>query len=96
MPGLAEHSFNVDQLENARALDGHLKSLAGRPETVARNTVVVAGGPRVGDLYIGVCATAVALWFPPVLGGILFFATQSEALQARAGQSPAQASVPSR
>jgi NADH dehydrogenase len=43
VPGLAEHSFNVDQLENARALDGHLKSLAGRPETVARNTVVVAG-----------------------------------------------------
>jgi MFS family permease len=34
-------------------------------------TVVVAGGPRVGDLYIGVFATAVALWFPPVLGGIL-------------------------
>ena len=34
-------------------------------------TVVVAGGPRVGDLYIGVLATAVALWFPPVLGGIL-------------------------
>jgi len=33
--------------------------------------VVVAGGPRVGDLYIGVFATAVALWFPPVLGGIL-------------------------
>ena len=34
-------------------------------------TVVVAGGPRVGDLYIGVFATAVALWFPPALGGIL-------------------------
>lgn len=31
-----------------------------------------------------------------VLGSILFFATHSEALQARAGQSPAQASVPSR
>ena len=48
VPGLAEHSFNVDQLENARALDGHLKSLAGRPETVARNTVVVAGGGFTG------------------------------------------------
>jgi Bacterial protein of unknown function (DUF894). len=34
-------------------------------------TVVVAGGPRIGDLYIGVLASAVALWFPPVLGGIL-------------------------
>lgn len=37
-------------------------------------TVVVAGGPRIGDLYIGVFATAVALWFPPVLGGILIIA----------------------
>lgn len=34
-------------------------------------TVVVAGGPRVGDLYMGVFATAVALWFPPLLGGIV-------------------------
>jgi MFS family permease len=34
-------------------------------------TIVVTGGPRVGDLYIGVLATAVALWFPPLLGGIL-------------------------
>jgi MFS family permease len=37
-------------------------------------TVVVTGGPRIGDLYIGVFATAVALWFPPVLGGILIVA----------------------
>lgn len=34
-------------------------------------TVVVTGGPRLGDLYVGVFATAVALWFPPVLGGLL-------------------------
>jgi MFS family permease len=34
-------------------------------------TIVVTGGPRIGDLYIGVLATAVALWFPPLLGGIL-------------------------
>jgi MFS family permease len=34
-------------------------------------TVVVTGGPRIGDLYVGVLATAVALWFPPALGGIL-------------------------
>ena len=37
-------------------------------------TVVVTGGPRIGDLYIGILATAVALWFPPVLGGILIVA----------------------
>src|SRR3954454_19666025 len=48
VPGLAEHSFNVDQLQSARALDVHLKSLAGRHETAARNTVVVAGGGFTG------------------------------------------------
>jgi MFS family permease len=37
-------------------------------------TIVVTGGPRIGDLYIGVLASAVALWFPPVLGGILIIA----------------------
>jgi MFS family permease len=34
-------------------------------------TVVVTGGPRLGDLYIGVTAAVLALWMPPVLGGIL-------------------------
>ncbi|MBQ0822619.1 FAD-dependent oxidoreductase [Microvirga sp. HBU67558] len=48
VPGLAEHTFNVDQLESARRLDIHLQSLADRPETVARNTVVVAGGGFTG------------------------------------------------
>ncbi|MDO8108440.1 MFS transporter [Isoptericola sp. b441] len=33
--------------------------------------VVVTGGPRVGDLYAGALATAVALWFPPLLGGLV-------------------------
>ncbi|MEO5534985.1 MAG: MFS transporter [Pseudolysinimonas sp.] len=37
-------------------------------------TVVVTGGPRIGDLYVGILATAVALWFPPALGGILIIA----------------------
>jgi NADH dehydrogenase len=48
VPGLAEHAFNVDQLESARVLDAHLKSLASRPETTAHNTVVVAGGGFTG------------------------------------------------
>ncbi len=33
--------------------------------------VVVAGGPRLGSLYAGSLATIAALWFPPLLGGIL-------------------------
>lgn len=48
IPGLEAHSFNVDQLASAMALDAHLRALAGRPETAARNTVVVAGGGFTG------------------------------------------------
>lgn len=44
-------------------------SMRGRIQGVF--TVVVAGGPRVGDLYIGVVSAFAALWFPPVLGGLL-------------------------
>ncbi len=46
--GLIEHSFNVDQLDGAIALDRHLRALAQRPESLARNTVVVAGGGFTG------------------------------------------------
>jgi len=48
LPGLAEYAFDVDQLDSARALDAHLASLAHRPESPARNTVVVAGGGFTG------------------------------------------------
>lgn len=44
VPGLAEHAFNVDQLADAQALDSHLKALASRPFSAARNTVLVVGG----------------------------------------------------
>ncbi|MCS5733934.1 MFS transporter [Herbiconiux daphne] len=33
--------------------------------------VVVTGGPRVGDLYVGALTLFAALWFPPLLGGIV-------------------------
>jgi NADH:ubiquinone reductase (H+-translocating) len=46
--GLDEHAFNVDQLSSAKALDAHLKSLADKPDSVARNTVVVIGGGLTG------------------------------------------------
>jgi len=48
IPGLAEHGFSVDQLEDAVALDRHLHSLAERPASLARDTVVVAGGGFTG------------------------------------------------
>ncbi|WP_068079742.1 NAD(P)/FAD-dependent oxidoreductase [Novosphingobium rosa] len=48
VPGLAEHAFDTDQFDSAQALDAHLKALAERPESPARNTVVVAGGGLTG------------------------------------------------
>lgn len=48
IPGLAEHAFSVDQLEDAITLDRHLQGLAQRPQSAARNTVVVAGGGFTG------------------------------------------------
>lgn len=34
-------------------------------------TIVVTGGPRVGDLYVGLIALFGAIWLPPLLGGVL-------------------------
>ena len=48
VPGLSEHAFSVDQLEDAILLDRHLHSLTKRPASDARNTVVVAGGGLTG------------------------------------------------
>ncbi|KAI0483519.1 FAD-containing subunit of NADH dehydrogenase [Xylaria cf. heliscus] len=48
IPGLAEHSFSVDQIEDAVKLDRHLHGLAALPFSKARNTVVVCGGGFTG------------------------------------------------
>lgn len=48
IPGLAEHTFSVDQIDEAAELEAHLLALARQPETPARNTVVVAGGGFTG------------------------------------------------
>lgn len=48
IPGLAEHGFSVDQLEDAIALDRHLHGLVDRPAENGRDTVVVAGGGFTG------------------------------------------------
>jgi MFS family permease len=36
--------------------------------------VVVTGGPRIGDLYVGLLASTGLLWLPPALGGLLVVA----------------------
>lgn len=48
IPGLAEHGFSVDSLDDAIALDKHLHSLSNRPVANGRDTVVVAGGGFTG------------------------------------------------
>ncbi|CAM3931320.1 NADH dehydrogenase-like protein [Pseudomonas reidholzensis] len=46
--GLAEHTFDVDQMESAVRLEQHLNGLAALPASPARNTVVVCGGGFTG------------------------------------------------
>jgi len=48
IPGLAEHGFSVDNLDDAIALDKHLHGLAKRSASNGRDTVVVAGGGFTG------------------------------------------------
>ncbi|MEO7000022.1 MAG: MFS transporter [Terracoccus sp.] len=48
------------------AVPDHLR---GRTQGVF--TVVVSGGPRVGQMFAGTLATLTATWVPPVVGGIL-------------------------
>jgi NADH dehydrogenase len=48
IPGLAEHGFSVDNLDDAIALDKHLHGLANRPASNGRDTIVVAGGGFTG------------------------------------------------
>ncbi|MCA3782034.1 MAG: FAD-dependent oxidoreductase [Burkholderia sp.] len=43
VPGLAEHAFSVDRIEDAVALDDHFAALATLPDSPARNTVAVVG-----------------------------------------------------
>ncbi|MGO4377920.1 NAD(P)/FAD-dependent oxidoreductase [Pseudoduganella sp. RAF19] len=48
LPGVREHAFSIDQLDEATALDLHLARLADRPGSAARNTAVVVGGGFTG------------------------------------------------
>lgn len=49
LPGLQEHAFSIDQIDEACALDRHLAELAHQPNNAARNTVIVVGGGFTGS-----------------------------------------------
>lgn len=48
LSGMSEHTFDVDEIEQATRLEAHIKSLQNLPDSPARNTVVVAGGGFTG------------------------------------------------
>jgi NADH dehydrogenase len=48
IPGLAQHAFGVEQIDEAVKLDRHIHAFAKQPASKARNTVVVAGGGFTG------------------------------------------------
>lgn len=46
--GIKEHAFDLDQIESASVLEQHIKALAEKPSSAARNTVIVCGGGFTG------------------------------------------------
>ena len=48
LPGLAEHSFDVDTYQGAVRLQDHLASLSSRPASRGRNTVLIIGAGLTG------------------------------------------------
>ena len=55
--------FRMTMLQSAAPDD-----MRGRIQGVF--TVVVTGGPRLGELFMGGLAAVTTLWFPPLLGGL--------------------------
>jgi len=56
--------------------------------------VVVSGGPRVGDLYAGILASMLTLWFPPLLGGLVIMAVVTVLMRSRPGLRSYDARTP--
>ncbi|WAB82930.1 MFS transporter [Microcella daejeonensis] len=48
-------------------------------------TVVVTGGPRIGDLYVGALSVLAMLWFPPLLGGVVIVVAAAVILKVQRG-----------
>jgi NADH:ubiquinone reductase (H+-translocating) len=48
VPGVADHTFNIDSYDGAVALDNHLKSVARTPQAAGHDTYVIVGGGMTG------------------------------------------------
>src|SRR5215469_7481311 len=48
LPGLAEHTFDVDTYQGAARLQDHLATLPSRPPSPGRSTVLIIGGGLTG------------------------------------------------
>jgi hypothetical protein len=48
-------------------------------------TVVVTGGPRLGELFLGGLAGLTTLWFPPLLGGVAIIVLIAVVLRVQRG-----------
>lgn len=48
VPGLREHTFSIDQIDEATHFEAHLRQLTKLPDSPSRNTVVVCGGGFTG------------------------------------------------
>ncbi len=57
-------------------------------------TLVLTAGPRAGDVFAGFLAAAGALWFPPLLGGVLIAVVVLAYVRARPGFRQYDASEP--
>ena len=66
--------FRMTMLQSAAPDD-----MRGRLQGVF--TVVVTGGPRLGELFMGSLAAVTTLWFPPLLGGVLIMVLIATALR---------------
>ena len=69
VPGLAEHAFSVDRVEDAVALDDHFAALAKLPESPARNTVAVVGCGFTGIEVATELPKRLREWFGPQTKG---------------------------
>ncbi|AXF25366.1 FAD-dependent oxidoreductase [Burkholderia pyrrocinia] len=65
VPGLAEHAFSVDRIEDAVALNDHFAALAKLPDSPARNTVAVVGCGFTGIEVATELPKRLREWFGP-------------------------------